>query len=98
MFANGPEDRGSIPPRIIPKTQKMVLDAALLNTQYYKVRINVKQSNQWNGVTPSLHLDVVAIEKGAFKSPSTTVANFTTYIYIYIYIIIIISCWQHGYP
>ena len=37
-FANGSRDRGSIPGRVIPKTQKMVLDAALLNTQHYKVR------------------------------------------------------------
>ena len=29
-----------------------------------------------------LHLGVVAIEKGAFKSPSTMVINFTYYIYI----------------
>ena len=42
VFANGPEDRGSIPGRVIPKTQKMVLDAALLNTQHYKVRIKGK--------------------------------------------------------
>ena len=33
---NGLGDRGSISGRIIPKTQKMVLDAALLNTQHYK--------------------------------------------------------------
>ena len=39
VFTNGPGDRGSIPSRVIPKTQKMVLDAALLNTQHYKVRI-----------------------------------------------------------
>ena len=32
VFANGPGDRGSISGRIIPKTQKMVLDASLLNT------------------------------------------------------------------
>ena len=37
-FASGPGDRGSIPGRVIPKTQKIVLDAALLNTQYHKVR------------------------------------------------------------
>ena len=36
-FANGLGDRGSIPGRVIPKTQKMVLDATLLNTQQYKV-------------------------------------------------------------
>ena len=32
MFANGPEDRASIPGSVIPKTQKMVFDAALHNT------------------------------------------------------------------
>ena len=42
VFDNGPEDRGSILGRVIPKTQKMVLDATLLNTQYYKVRIKGK--------------------------------------------------------
>ena len=31
VFANGPEDLGSIPGRVIPKTQKMVLDTSLLN-------------------------------------------------------------------
>ena len=42
MFANGPGDRGSIPGRVIPKIQKMVLDAALLNTEHYKIRIKGK--------------------------------------------------------
>ena len=39
VFANGPEDRGPIPGRVIPKTQKTILVASRLNTQYYKVRI-----------------------------------------------------------
>ena len=39
-----------------------------------------------------LHLGVVAIEKGAFRSPSTKVANFTTYLYIYSHMLI--GCWQ----
>ena len=34
MFANGPVDRGSVPGGVIPKTQKIVLDNALLNTQH----------------------------------------------------------------
>ena len=36
------------PDRVIPKTQKMVLDASLLNTQSYKVGINgnVEQSKE----------------------------------------------------
>ena len=42
VFANGPGDRGSIPDRVISKTQKMVLDAALLSTQDYKVQIKGK--------------------------------------------------------
>ena len=48
VFANGPGDRGSIPGRVIPKTQKMVLDASLLNIQQYKVGINgkVEQSRE----------------------------------------------------
>ena len=49
----------------------------------------VKWSNPGKGVVPSLKLGVVAIEKGVFGSPLTTVANFTLlYIYIYIYIYI----------
>ena len=42
VFANSLEDLGSIPGRVIPKTFKMVLDASLLNTQQYKVRIEGK--------------------------------------------------------
>ena len=54
VFANGPGDLGSIPGRDIPKTPKMVLDAALLNTQHYKVRINgkVDQSWDWSSALP----------------------------------------------
>ena len=44
VFANGLGGRGSIPGRVIPKTQKMLLDAALLNTQYYKVWIKIFKS------------------------------------------------------
>ena len=42
VFANGPGDRGSIPGRVIPKTQKMVLDDSLLNTQHYNEWIKGK--------------------------------------------------------
>ena len=47
MFANGTGDRGSNPGRVIPKTQKMVFDTALLSTQHYKVRIKVKVEQSW---------------------------------------------------
>ena len=42
LFANDPGDLGLIPRRVIPKIQKMVLDASLLNTQHYKVRTKGK--------------------------------------------------------
>ena len=49
-------DRGSIPSRVIPKSQKMVPDAALLKTQDYNVRIKgkVAQSKEWR--SSPLHL------------------------------------------
>ena len=89
VFANGLGDLGSIPGRVIPKTQIMVLDASLLNTQHYKVRIKGKVGQSREEVAPSLHLGVVAIEKGAFGSPSTMVANFTYLYRIVVYNIII---------
>ena len=50
VFDNHLGDWGSIPGRIIPKTQKMVFDATLLNSQHYKVRIKgkVEQSMEWS--------------------------------------------------
>ncbi len=70
VFANGPGDLGSIPGRVIPKTQKMVLNATLLNTKHFKIRIKgkVEQSKERS----SALLYTYAIEKGAFWSPSTT--------------------------
>ena len=72
MFANGPGDRGSILGRVIPKTQKMILDAALLNIQHCKV----EQSRECSS-TLSYTSVLEAIEKGAFGSPSSKVAKFT---------------------
>ena len=48
VFDNGPGDQGSIPGQLIPKTQKMILDVSLLNTQHYKIRIKgkVEQSRE----------------------------------------------------
>ena len=42
VFANRLGDQGSIAGRIMPKTQKMVLNAAWLSTQHYKVWIKGK--------------------------------------------------------
>ena len=77
VFTNGVGDCGSIPGRVLPKTQKMVLDAALINTQHYKVCIKgkVEQSKEWSCALPYTFVDV-AIENGGFGSPSTKVTNF----------------------
>ena len=55
VFANGPGDWRSIPGWVIPKTQKMVLDVALLNIQHYKVKIKgkVEQSRERNSALPN---------------------------------------------
>ena len=55
VFANGPGDLGSIPGRVIPKTQKMILDAILFNTQHYKVHIKgkVEQSRERSSAPPA---------------------------------------------
>ena len=52
IFTSSLDGRGSIPGRIIPKTQKMLLDASLLNSQHYKEEIKgkVEQSMERNGI------------------------------------------------
>ena len=67
MFTKGLWGRGSIPGWVIQKTQKMVLDTSLLNTQDYKVLFKSKVEQY----------GVEAYEKGAFGLLSTSVANFT---------------------
>ena len=54
VFANGPGDLGSIPGRVILKTQKIVLDTTLLNTQHYKVRTKgkVEQTKEGSSTLP----------------------------------------------
>ena len=42
VFSSDRGDLGSNPGQVIPKTQKMILDASLFNTQHYKVRIKDK--------------------------------------------------------
>ena len=54
LFANSPKERGSIPGRVIPKTQKMVLNTTLLNNKHYKVRIKdkVEQTRERSSALP----------------------------------------------
>ena len=59
VSAKGPGDRGSILVWVIPKTQKMVRDAALLNTQHCKVKIKskVEQSREWSSALPNISVE-----------------------------------------
>ena len=81
MFTNGLRDQGSIKVKSY-QTQKIVLDAALLNTQHYKVSIMGKVKQSKEGVALSLTLSVVAIEKEAFGLHLTIVTNFTYLLWI----------------
>ena len=65
MFTSGLEDQGSICGQVIPKTQKMELDASLLYTQHYMVEIKGKWSNPGKGLAffPTSCYGMVAIEK-----------------------------------
>ena len=50
-YANGLGDRDSIPGPVIPKTQKMVLDAALLGTQVM-IKRKEEQTRERSGALP----------------------------------------------
>ena len=87
VFANRPGDLGSIPGRVIPKTQKMVLDASLLNTQHYKVRIKGKVEQSREGVAPSPTHWCSSYRKGSLRVTLDYGRQLYFYfIYIYIYI------------
>ena len=53
VFANRPGDLGSIPSRVISKTQKMILDISLLINQRYKVRTKGRVEQSRERVAPS---------------------------------------------
>ena len=72
VFVNNSSDRGSI-----SKTQKVVLDASLLNTQHYKAQIKGKVEQYREGIVP--------FPIPRFRLPLTMVGQLI-YIYIYIYI------------
>ena len=86
VFANGPGDLGSIQGRVIPKTQKMVLDAFLLNTQHYKVRIKGKVGQFREGVAPSPTSWCSSYRKGSLRV--TLDYGRQLYFFLYIYVMI----------
>ena len=75
--------------KVIPKTQKMVLDVSLLNTQHYKVRIKGKVEQSREGVAPSPTPWCSSYRKGSLRVTLDYGRQlYLLYIYIYIYIYI----------
>ena len=68
-FANGPGDRGSIPGRVIPKTQKYYLITPCLTRNTIRYVSRVKWHTPRKGAAPPLELGVVAIQKVAYELP-----------------------------
>ena len=59
--------------------KKRYLIPPCLTLSNIRYGLRPKWSNPGKGVGPLLHLGVLAIEKGAFCSPSTKASNFTFY-------------------
>ena len=89
LFANGPGDLDSILGCVIRKTLKWSLmpPCSTLSNIRYVSRVN--WSNPGKEECLPLHLSVEAIEKEAFGSPSTMLANFT---YVYFQILFLYMC------
>ena len=81
LFANRPEDRGSIPGPVMRKNRNTALYAPLLNTEDYKVRIRDKWSNPGENIPPSSISRWVGIEKGAFGSLGNSVGQDEIYMW-----------------
>ena len=67
VFTNGPGDLSSVPGGVIPKIQKMVLDASLVNALHYKVRIKGKVEKSRKGVAPSATSRCSSDQKGRLR-------------------------------
>ena len=81
MFINGPGDQGSSSGWVISKTQKIVLDATLLNTQHYRVWIKGKWSTPGPGIAPSLTPQCCSYWRGSLWV--TFKYGWSTYLYMY---------------
>ena len=87
VFTRCSEDQRSISGQVIPKTQKMILDVSLLNTQNRKVRIKDKWSNPEKGVaTSSTNCCCSYWKGGLWVTLDYSWPIYNIYIYIYIYV------------
>ena len=78
---NGPGDMRSIPSRVIPKTQKMVLMTSCLSLSFIRYGSRVKGSNPWKGAALSPTPWCSSYQKGSLRDSrlwtSTLLIRFT---------------------
>ena len=82
VFANDPEEMGSIPGGVIPKTQKMVLDASSLNTQQYNVGIKGKVKQSLLLLPGLVWLEIVILIRDQSMNETNIFKNYSCYIRI----------------
>ena len=73
------------------ETQKMALDASLLNTQHYKVRIKGKVEQSWEGVAPSPTPWCSSYRKGSLQVTLDYGRQLYFYLHLYLYMYIYIN-------
>ena len=94
VFANGPGDLVQSQVESYQRLKKMVLDASLLNTQHYKVRIKGKVEQSREGVAPSPTHWCSSYRKGSLR---VTLDYGRQLIYIYCYVSSLNSVWYFQY-
>ena len=75
VFTNGLEDQGSTPGQVMPKTQKWYFMPPCLTLSIIGYGSRVSKAILGKELHYPQHLGVVAIEKGAFGSPSVMVGQ-----------------------
>ena len=86
-----------VPGRLIPESQKMVLDVSLRNTQNYKVRIKGEWSNPTTGLAPSPTSRCCSYWKRSLRVAFDYCRpTYNIYIYIYTHTYIYVCIEQEG--
>ena len=88
VFTNGSRNWGSILGQVISKTQKMVLDGYLFNTQHCKVQIISKWSNSKKGLVPSPTPQFCSYWIGSlWIAPDYGLSKTMLFVYLFLYFI-----------
>ena len=90
MFANGPGDLGSIPDRVIPKTQKWYFRLPFLTLNIIRQGSRVRWSNPGKGVAPSPTPWYSSYQKGSLLVTFDKGPNFTFYYIIQTIVLILV--------